>query len=145
MSILSFWKKVKEEAVLMDQEIARGLSLHDYNRTIKGSPRWGGAYTTAAYPFGRPITTVCTTSMESDVLPYLPDEPVSVAPPPPIKEWRCEGCGSVMLQEHRNCNECGKPRHFLYGEESKESVVKENIEWTGDSPFVILTSDGKTK
>ena len=47
----------------------------------------------------------CSTAME--------DYPI-VRQSDPI-EWRCEGCGSVMLKEHRKCEECGAPRHFIYG------------------------------
>ena len=70
---------------------------------------WGGqAFSSAAY-YNTPITTMCTTSMEpGGFVSYR--EPT----PPPLMEWRCEGCGSVMLAEHRKCEECGTPRHFLY-------------------------------
>ena len=107
MSILSFWQKEKEEAILM----AQGLSLHDYNRTIKNDPlRW----TTAGGP---PNSIYGTTSMEETSMLDLESVvgyPEDFNEIPPIEEWRCEGCGSVMLKEHRDCKECGKPRHFLY-------------------------------
>ena len=74
-----------------------------------GVTRWGGSGTTAA-PFP-PLTTMCSTSMSpGEYIPY-PEAP----PQPPILEWRCEGCESVMLAEYRQCEECGAPRHFLYG------------------------------
>jgi len=87
------------------------LSLHDYNRTIKDDGlRWGGGWGTAG-TYEPPMNVTCTTSEAGGFLPT----PTHRIKPEPI-EWRCEGCGSVMLQEHRNCQECGKPRHFLYGD-----------------------------
>ena len=66
-----------------------------------------------------PITTICTTSMEpGGFLPYY-ETPI---PPPILTEWRCESCGSVMLSEHRKCEECGKPRHFLYQNDEEDEI-----------------------
>ena len=175
MSILDLFKRdtVKEDAILLAQEmvtesrrIKKAATIYseqaietlpdnfadlvheryvekcvDAEDIVNYEPvRWGGDYTTAAYP-GPPITTVCSTAMEPGG--FFPTPTHRITPEP--VEWRCEGCGSVMLQEHRTCQECGKPRHFLYGEESKESVVKGKTNSPSDSPFVILTSDGKTK
>ncbi len=75
-----------------------------------GVTRWGGSPTTVAHPYP-PITVMCSTSMESGG--FLPHERPPT--PPPLTEWRCKGCDSVMLSEHRQCEECGAPRHFLYG------------------------------
>ena len=74
--------------------------------------RWGGqgsvSSSSAHYP---PITTMCSTSMEpGGFVSYREPSPLL----PTLTEWRCEGCGSVMLSEHRACEECGSPRHFLY-------------------------------
>ena len=74
--------------------------------------RWGGkgpsSSASAHYP---PITTMCSTSMEpGGFISYREPSPLL----PTLTEWRCEGCGSVMLAEHRKCEECGTPRHFLY-------------------------------
>ena len=56
------------------------------------------------------ITTVCTTAMEDYPILRLPETNLE-----PIIEWKCKSCGSVNLKEHRACEECGSPRHFIYG------------------------------
>lgn len=93
--------------------------IQDQVKVLKlGDERAAG---TAAYYFsGRfapttidyhPNTVMCASSMEpGGFLPY-PETPPT---PPILMEWRCEACGCVMLQEHRKCEECGLPRHFLY-------------------------------
>ena len=106
-------KKIYDQGkvLLLGDEQAKYETLLPQPGTRAGPElMWGGqAFSTAAY-YNTPITTVCTTSEgPSDFMTYKPE--------PPLKrwgEWRCEGCGSVMLSEHRKCEECGTPRHFLY-------------------------------
>ena len=59
------------------------------------------------YGTDRNYSLFCSTSME--------EFPI-IRRSEPIVEWRCEGCQSVNLMEHRKCEECGAPRHFLRGD-----------------------------
>ncbi len=74
-------------------------------------PRWGGnPGVTSAGGTLPPNTMICATSMEpGGFLPTPIHRPV-----PAVTEWRCKSCESVMLAEHRKCEDCGAPRHFLY-------------------------------
>jgi len=83
---------------LAQEMVDRDTRLTEYNYF----PRWGG---------NPNVTTFSATSMEPGG--YLPTP--AHRPIPRVTEWRCENCESVMLAEHRKCEDCGAPRHFLYG------------------------------
>ena len=74
-----------------------------------------GLYSTASsgMMFGndRGYSLFCSTAMEE----YSP-----IKQSAPNVEWRCKGCQSVNLMEHRSCEGCGAPRHFLSHEAAND-------------------------
>ncbi len=114
------YERLAQDMVARDAEIKMVEEHHDRymqecaeaNDMVPYKPlRWGGVESDVGILGSPPITTYCTTAME-DVGEIIPPDTFESRF---MGEWRCEGCNSVMLSEHRQCEECGAPRHFLYG------------------------------